>query len=580
MADVFISHANSMVRQARGAADALRALGYTVWIDDDLPAHRAFGPEIEAQLTAAKAALVIWSADAAKSDWVLSEANGAREAHKLVQLRLDGVRVPMPFDQIQCTDLAGWDGDPSHEGWRKVVASIVELTGGRRATQVAAPTGSAAHNQRVSVCVLPFANMSADAEQEYFSDGISEDIITDLSKVSALAVSSRNTAFTFKGKSVRGAEVARQLGVTHVLEGSVRKAGGRVRITAQLIEGTSDSHIWAERFDRDLDDIFTLQDEISQAIVAALKLRLLPEEQAAIGKRGTTSAEAYDLYLMARTDYASGDQGDPQWGETIVRLCRRATEIDPNYAEAWSQLALGQVASRYMLGGAGDDGSAAAEHALSLNPGLADAYAVKARVSSDSGRHAEANVEIAEALRLAPDSATVNYQAGIVFFAQERIDDAIRHFEAAQSRDETDVLSPSFLVGCYVRKGDAASANRASAIVVSHAERVLSQDRNNSMVMSLGARALAQLGKRREAEEWIEHALLISPDSHVVRLNIACALAANLRDPEAAIDMLAPAFRKMTSNFLDLVRMAAELDSIREHPRYRALMAEAEARQA
>jgi adenylate cyclase len=136
-------------------------------------------------------------------------------------------------------------------------------------------------------------------------------------------VSSRNTAFTFKGKSIRGADVARQLDVTHVLEGSVRKAGNRLRITAQLIEGASDSHIWAERFDRDLDDIFALQDEISRAIVAALKLRLLPDEHAAIGKRGTTSAEAYDLYLMARKEYVSGDQGDPQWGETLVRTMRR-----------------------------------------------------------------------------------------------------------------------------------------------------------------------------------------------------------------------------------------------------------------
>jgi adenylate cyclase len=365
--------------------------------------------------------------------------------------------------------------------------------------------------------------------------------------------------------------------VTHVLEGSVRKAGNRLRITAQLIEGASDSHIWAERFDRDLDDIFALQDEISRAIVAALKLRLLPDEHAAIGKRGTTSAEAYDLYLMARKEYVSGDQGDPQWGETLVRLCRRATEIDPNYAEAWSQLALSQVAARYM-GGPGGDGLAAAARALSLNPGLADAYAVKARVSSDSGRHAEANAEIAEALRLAPDSALVNYQAGVVFYAQERIDDAIRHFETAQSRDEMDVNAPSFLVACYVRKGDAAAANRAAAIVVSHAETVLAQDRNNSMVMSMGARALAQLGERRQAQEWIERALLISPDNYVVRFNIACALAGSFRDPEAAIDMLVPGLKKMTSNFLDLVRMVAELDSIREHPRFRALMAEAEAR--
>ncbi|PYI78561.1 MAG: adenylate/guanylate cyclase domain-containing protein, partial [Verrucomicrobia bacterium] len=138
--------------------------------------------------------------------------------------------------------------------------------------------------ERFAICVLPFANMSGDAEQEYFSDGISEDIITDLSKVSALHVVSRNTAFTFKGKPVDVRQVAAQLNVSHVLEGSVRKAGGRVRITAQLIDGSNDSHVWAERYDRDLKDIFALQDEISHAIVDALKVKLLPAEKEAIEK--------------------------------------------------------------------------------------------------------------------------------------------------------------------------------------------------------------------------------------------------------------------------------------------------------
>ena len=184
--------------------------------------------------------------------------------------------------------------------------------------------------QKVSVCVLPFANMSGDSEQEYFSDGISEDIITDLSKVSALSVIARNSAFQFKGKNVDVVQVARQLGVTHVLEGSVRKAGGRVRITAQLIDGAKNDHVWAERYDRNLDDIFAIQDEISEAIVAALKLKLLPEEKKAIEMRGTDNVEAYNLFLMARQEYAGGLEGDLVRARTIVRLCTRATEIDPN----------------------------------------------------------------------------------------------------------------------------------------------------------------------------------------------------------------------------------------------------------
>src|SRR5258708_27580218 len=160
---------------------------------------------------------------------------------------------------------------------------------------------------KLSICVLPFANMSGDREQEYFSDGISEDIITDLSKVSALSVVARHTAFQFKGKTLDMSQLARQLGVSHMLEGSVRKAGGRVRITAQLIDGAAGDHVWAERYDRELTDIFALQDEISEAIVRALKLKLLPEEKKAIERRGTESVEAYNLFLMARQYNVSGD---------------------------------------------------------------------------------------------------------------------------------------------------------------------------------------------------------------------------------------------------------------------------------
>jgi adenylate cyclase len=196
------------------------------------------------------------------------------------------------------------------------------------------PSAAAHQRQRLSICVLPFANMSGDPEQEYFSDGITEDIITDLSKVSALVVVSRNTAFTFKAKHVEIAQVARKLNVTHVLEGSVRKAGNRVRITAQLIEeGASDMHLWAERYDRDLNDIFALQDEISKAIVNALKLKLLPAERKAIEQRSTSNPEVYKLYLMARQYNAMGNS---RHRDITVRLCQRAVEIDPDYARVWA----------------------------------------------------------------------------------------------------------------------------------------------------------------------------------------------------------------------------------------------------
>src|SRR2546429_3318804 len=226
-------------------------------------------------------------------------------------------------------------------------------------------TNKIAKTQRPSICVLPFANMSGDPEQEYFSDGISEDIITDLSKISALHVVSRNTAFTFKGKAVDVGQVVGQLKVSHVVEGSVRKAAGRVRITAQLIDGANDSHIWAERYDRDLNDIFAIQDEISHAIVDALKVKLLPEERKAIEKRGTENVDAYNIYLMARQARATGFEGDNRRNEVIVRLCQRATEIDPNYADAWALRALAEMLLHSTIARDSDGGLAEAERALS-----------------------------------------------------------------------------------------------------------------------------------------------------------------------------------------------------------------------
>ncbi len=334
MSDIFVSYARSTATQAQQIADELRVLGYGVWRDDELPAHRAYGEVIEERLRAAKAVLVIWSAEAAKSEWVRSEADRARTERKLVQLSVDGMPLPMPFDQIQCADLSGWTGDRAAPGWRKVVASIDALVGG---ASVARVPGTRSERAGISICVLPFANMSGDQEQEYFSDGISEDIITDLSKVSSLSVIARNSAFTFKGKHVDLLQVARQLKVTHILEGSVRKSGNRVRINAQLIDGANNDHVWAERYDRDLADIFALQDEISQAIVAALKVKLFPEEKKVIEYRGTGNVEAYDLYLRARD--LSRQFGLDQ-SRRAIEIYRRAIDLDPRFALAWAGLGI------------------------------------------------------------------------------------------------------------------------------------------------------------------------------------------------------------------------------------------------
>jgi adenylate cyclase len=575
MSDIFISYARSTEFEAKRIAAALRALGYGVWRDDELPAHRAYAEVIEERLKAAKAVVVVWSAEAARSQWVRAEANVAREAGTLVQLKLDDTVPPLPFNEIQCADMIGWTGDADALGWRKVVASVAELIG-------ATPAGStpSAAIRSLSICVLPFANVSDDPQQDYFSDGISEDIITDLSKVAALFVVARNTAFRFKGKTPDIGQLAAQLGVSHVVEGSVRKAGKRVRISAQLIDGATGGHLWAERYDRDLTDIFALQDEISEAIVGALKLKLLPEEKGAIERRGTSSVEAYNLYLMARQHSLASSEADTRRNETIARLCRRAVEIDPGYALAWALLAHAQTLLFFSDGKGSDDGLAAAEHALALDPNLANAHAVRARHFANHGRSDDASSEIMLALALDADSFEVNSAAAALSFRQRRLEDAIRYYEKAMSLMEADLGSPGMLLSCYMATGDEDGLRRAARIALARSERALAQDPTNGKAMGFGVNALAALGQAERAREWIDRALVVDPDNTSMRFNFACALNARLDDADGALALLERYFAEASPSLLAHAKVDTDLDSLRDDARFQAMVAAADARLA
>jgi adenylate cyclase len=433
---------------------------------------------------------------------------------------------------------------------------------------------------RVAICVLPFANMSGDAEQEYFSDGITEDIITDLSKVSALSVISRNSAFVFKGRHVDVPKVARELKVSHVLEGSVRKAGGRVRITAQLVDASSNDHVWAERFDRDLNDIFALQDEISEAIVRALKVKLLPAEKQAIAQRGTDNVEAYNLYLRARQYFVHGHAYHARPAEAIVRLCIRATEIDPGYARAWALLAIAQRILHYHLGKGGDDGLVAAERALALDAGLAEAHVAKSRILADKGRRDEANAEIDIALRLDPQSYEANRSAGSLRYQERRFEDAIRYFEKAMHLMETDFHAASMLSACYKAVGNTEASRRTTQLTLSRAERAVAQDQNDGAAIAVGATALVALGEVERAREWMNQAELIDPDNVNARYNFACALSSDLNDTGAALEFLGPIFATMTASYLRMIKSDPDLDPLRDDPRFMSMLAAAEARLA
>ena len=568
MADVFVSYARPDEARSKLVAEALRSEGYAVWRDDELPAHRAYADVIQERLNSADAVVVLWSAEAARSQWVRAEADSARSRGTLVQASLDGTIPPIPFNQIQCADLNGANpGDAP--GWGKLTASVRAIAGPVAASASTAPRQ---RRRQVSVCVLPFSNMSGDAEQEYFSDGISEDITTDLSKVSALGVTARNTAFMFKGHAADICDIANKLGVSHVLEGSVRKAGGRVRITAQLVDGATGDHVWAERYDRDLTDIFAIQDEISNAIVEALKVKLLPEEKKAIEQRGTNSAEAYNLYLMARRYWITGNWGDTRQLELVIRICQRALEIDPNYARAWGLMAIVQSILHFTFNLSDEDGMIAAQKAVAIDPSIAEAYCVHARHEYEKGDFAKADEFLLQAFQLEPDSWEVNREAARILFFQRRFDDAIRHWERAVAIDDTDYHSWGMLCSAYQALGDEERLRHAAEMALVHSERVIATDPTNGAAHGIGAFGLAMRGEADRLKDWIERALLISPDNMLMRYNFACTTALYANDPEAALDLLEPVLATATHSAFKAIRSDPDMDSLRGLPRFKAMM--------
>jgi adenylate cyclase len=428
----------------------------------------------------------------------------------------------------------------------------------------------------VSICVLPFANMSGDPEQEYFSDGISEDIITDLSKVGALSVVSRNTAFSYKAKHVDIGQVARQMHVSYVLEGSVRKSGNRVRITAQLIDGASDSHVWAERYDRDLNDIFALQDEISEAIVGALKLRLLPSERKAIEQRSTTNPEAYKLYLMARKYNAMGNS---RHRDITVRFCQRAVAIDPGYARAWALLAICQANHRMVNVGTGDTGWDAAERALALSPDLAEAHAAKGRILGDAGRYDEALDAHAEAMRLDPEGYEVNAAAARCYIPMRRYAEAAACLERAAAAIDADFWALGMAIQCYEALGDVEAMRNAARRALERVEKVVAAEPDHGLAIGWGVSALVALKERDRAKEWTERAMLLEPDNLNLRYNLACSMV-SLGETTLALELLEPVLERAQRQNLTWFAADNSLDSIRGDPRLHAMLAKAEARLA
>lgn len=569
MARVFLSYARADADLAKQIAHALGTAGHEVWWDREIRGGSRFATEIEQELRNADAVVVLWSKASIESAWVQDEAAEGRDSARLVPIALGDVRPPLGFRQYHAIPLADSPGQPGPEQFQ-ALAQAIEKVAGDRARTAPSQSTQVVPNDDHSICVLPFENMSSDPDQSYFSDGITEDIITDLSKVSALSVVGRHTAFSYAARQSDAKEVARGLGVSHVLEGSVRKAGNQVRISARLVDGSTGKPVWAERYDRDLTDIFHLQDEISRAIVSALTVRLRPAEQRAIERRSTVNVEAYDYFLKGRQFRRNKTRN---YLMLAGRMFAKAVEIDPSYARAYAGIASceTQLNDWYAAGMATDEVLAFADKALAIEPDLAEAHAARAAALADAERDAEAEAAFKRALELDADGYDTIFSYARFCMSRGRSELAADLFVRAAEIEPDDYQAPLLaeLALRKLKRFDEAEHYCRTGLKL--AEDALRLHPESSRPAQLGAASLAALGETERAKDWLAHALAIDPDDNGARYNAACCLA-QIGEFEQALDLLEIWASHRGSEGRRWLLNDPDFDPLRDHPRYQAIL--------
>jgi TolB-like protein/Tfp pilus assembly protein PilF len=522
MADIFISYASESEPRAQRVATAMRAAGFSVWRDDELPPHRAYAEVIEERLSDAKAVVVLWSRAATRSQWVRAEADLARGAEKLVQIALDDVLPPLPFNQIQCARLADWNGDHDHQEWRQVLASLKELVGrgasaeprrriaeeltddrrDRRASRKDGPP-------RLSIVVLPFANLSRDPDQEYFVDGVTESLTTDLSRIHGSFVIARNTAFTYKGRAVDAREIGKSLNVRYALEGSVQRAGDRLRVSVQLIDVESGAHLWAERFDKSVADIFETQDEIVTRLARALDVQLVAAE--ASSAAGAASPDSMDLYFRGQAVVNLGF--GPEEAIRARALFEEALRLDEDNVDALAALSQ-YSALAVALAFFQDDGAAtlataekAAIRAVELSPNHAKSHLALAQVYSFTNRVPQALAEYRRALSLDRNytQAYAGFAAASMYDGKAR--DSEAHIEKAFQLSPQDSQAHLW---CLIA-GTAKLLLEDYAAAEAWFRRGIEINRSYPIQVLYLAGALQGLGRADEAKATAREALELNP---------------------------------------------------------------------
>jgi serine/threonine protein kinase/tetratricopeptide (TPR) repeat protein len=420
-----------------------------------------------------------------------------------------------------------------------------------------------------SVAVLPFTNLSPDPDDEYFSDGISEEITNALTKIRALRVVARTSAFVYKGKNVDVRDIGRQLNVDAVVEGSVRRAGERLRIAAQLVESANGTHLWSERYDRELSDVFAIQDELAENIAQALRVVLTEDEKRAISRVPTEHMQAYDYYLRGRQFF---HQFRRKSFDFARQMFERAIEVDSDYALAYAGVAdCGSILHMHWGADPADLEAAkqASQRALELDPALAEAHASAGLVLLQQGELDKARDEFEMAMRLDPTLFEARYFYARACFQRGQTELAAQLFEsAAQARE--DYQARFFAAQSYAALGRDAKAEssyrRALDVVQDH----LALNPDDARALTMGAVAQCRTGEREEGLRWAERAVRVDPEDPGVAYNVACLYALE-GEREKAIDFLEHALGAGFGN-REWFERDPDLESLRGDARFMQLL--------
>jgi adenylate cyclase len=421
-----------------------------------------------------------------------------------------------------------------------------------------------------SIAVLPFVNMSGDTENEYFSDGISEEILNLLVKLPKLRVASRTSSFAFKGKDFDIPEVARRLNVGTVLEGSVRRAGDRVRITGQLIETSTDSHLWSETYDREMKDVFAIQDDIAQSIVEALQMTLTPKDRRALQYVATSNPEAYDFYLRGRKFLYAMTARDFQHA---IRMYDRAIELDPNYANAFAGIA-DTYSQMYRFADAKPENAASAlkasRKAVELDPDSAEAHASLGLALFINDKYDEAERHFETAILLNPKLFESYYFYALSCKSQGNHEKAARLFIQASEVNPADYQCHSFQALAYTALGRTEEATKARLRTIELIDRHLDMNPDDTRALYLGAANLSSLGESQRAMDWANRALESGSEEPLVLYNVACTYAL-LGETDRSLELLEKAVNLGWGDRAWL-ETDSDLDSLRDLPRFKSLL--------